>query len=133
MEMTPPKDIDALNHGFWRWVEQHYNHTVHSEIACTPMERWLQTAHRVKLLKPEAEQIVFLFEATRKVKKDGTFSFNGRRLETDWALAGKKVTLRYDPVDSTSVLVYSDGRCFGRANLLHRQVNATLHRRRKDK
>jgi len=130
LELSPPKHIDELNHHFWRWMEQDYNHAVHSELRCTPMERWLASAYKVRLLSPQIEDTAFMFHATRKVKKDGTISLNGKRLETDWTLAGKKVELRYDPFGSDRVLVYYEGRCFGAAHPLDRQINATLPRHR---
>lgn len=132
LELAPPSNIDELNRQFWRWMEQDYNHAVHSELGCTPMERWLASAYKVRLLSAEAEDTAFLFHATRKVSKDGTIRLNGRRLETDWTLAGKKVELRYDPFGSDRVLVYFQGQCFGAAHTLDRQINATLPRHRKE-
>lgn len=133
LELSPPKNIDELNRGFWRWMEEEYNHRVHSETGATPMERWLQTAHKVRLLSPEQEDTAFLFHATRKVKKDGTFSFKTQRLETDWTLAGNKVSLRYDPFEPSRVFVYFEARYYGIATPLDRQANAKLPRHRKDK
>ena len=52
------------------------------EINMPPIERWMSTSHKVRLLNIGTEDEIFQFEDTRRVKKDGTFSLNGKTYET---------------------------------------------------
>jgi len=71
---------------------------------------------------------VFLIEASRTVKKDGTFSLNKQLFETSWTLAGKSVQIRYDPLHTPWVYVYDDHNFFGKAYPLDKSVNFNLPR-----
>ena len=128
MSINPPKSIEELNQRFWKWMEE-YNNKFHSVIKSTPMQRWLRTSHKVRVLALDPlTDHTFLLETSRKVKKDGTFSLQGERFETSWGLAGKSVTLRYDPLDLTQIYVYHQKQFLGKANPLNRQVNFNLPR-----
>jgi hypothetical protein len=74
---------------------------------------------------------VFLHRAKRTVRKDNTISFDGRRIEvTAVGMAGRKVELRFDPLNAeSSPKVYVDASfcCDTRPLNLH----ANSHRRRK--
>jgi transposase InsO family protein len=124
MQLNPPKSLDELNRLLWRWIEQDYNSKNHSAIATSPILRYLQTAHKLKLLPSNQEQDqLFYFEEQRIVKKDGTFSLKGELFETDWTLAGKKINLRYQPDNLDRVHVYFQKTSYGVANPLDRQQN----------
>ena len=97
LTINPPKNLEELNRKFWKWSEESYNLKNHSVINTTPVERWMNTSHKVHLLNIGMENEIFQFETTRKVKKDGTFSLNSNIYETSWVLAGRKVILKYDP------------------------------------
>jgi len=61
-------------------------------------------------IDPAVAQELFLVRADRTVnKKDATVSVEAHRFLCDAALRGRKVTLRYDPRDLSSVLVFVDG------------------------
>ncbi|QKE40709.1 MAG: helix-turn-helix domain-containing protein [Ferrovum myxofaciens] len=65
------------------WVEQEYNRTLHSEIRCTPMERYLQ-APQVGRPSPSAEELecAFRLKVSRKQRRcDGTLMLEGQRFE----------------------------------------------------
>jgi transposase InsO family protein len=126
--LNPPKSIQELNQRFWKWMEE-YNNKFHSVINSTPMQRWLRTSQKVRVLTlDQLTDHIFLLETSRKVKKDGTFSLQGTLFETSWGLAGKSVTLRYDPLDLTQIYVYHQKQFLGKANPLNRQVNFNLPR-----
>jgi hypothetical protein len=86
-ELTPPKSLAELNEKFWQWMEEGYNNKEHRSLDQTPLERWLTTAAKVRLLPTDrpAEHF-FLLQAERKVRNDGTFALMSRRYETDWAV-----------------------------------------------
>jgi putative transposase len=126
LTITPPKNLEELNRKFWSWSEELYNLKNHSSINCTPIERWMNTSHKVRLLGIGMENEIFQFETTRKVKKDGTFSLNSNIYETSWVLAGRKVTLRYDPFFPERPFVSYEGQKYGRATPLNRDFNNKL-------
>ena len=128
MATNPPKSIDELNSVFWKWMEE-YNNKPHSSIDCTPIQRWLISSDKVRLFSWEKySEDVFLIEATRRVKKDGTFSLNKQRYETSWTLSGKSVQIRYDPLHMPWVYVYDGHNFFGKAYPLDKSVNFNLPR-----
>jgi hypothetical protein len=131
-EFTPPKSLAELNEHFWQWMESGYNNKLHSSLNQTPLQRWLISAAKVRLLPDNqpAEQL-FLLQAERKVRNDGTFSLMSRRYETDWALGRSKIAVRYDPADLSRVFVFHEGRFVGKAQLLDRDANYRMPRNRK--
>lgn len=128
-----PKTIEELNQRFAEWYEGDYNTSHHQGINTTPVKKWMATAYKLKLLSPHVADDIFTFEDTRKVKNDGTFSLGGKLFETHSALAGKKITINYDPFFPERVFVSCEDREFGRANLLDRQFNSSKPRRKLQK
>ena len=128
--------LETLNRQFTNWVEQDYNGTPHDAIAMKPIDRFGIDLARVKFLAPsEHHDELFYAEATRKVKKDNTFSFQGRRYETPADLRDREIQLRHDrhrsdtPL-SPAVVVYHKGQRIGPARLLDTVANGL--RRRKE-
>lgn len=93
------RSLEALNRRLWAWVEGEYHQCPHQSLdGDTPLERWAQTGAAVRFPEPDLNlDDLFLFEATRKVKKDRTVSLDGLIDEVDAALVGERVILRYDP------------------------------------
>jgi len=133
MALDKPKSLEQLNSKFWRWSEAEYNLKPHSAISGTPIERWMASAHKVRLFDLNSANETFYFETTRKVKKDSTFSLDSKIFETSWALVGKKITVRYDPFVPERPTVSYENQDFGRATPLNRQFNNKLPGRKKHK
>ena len=102
-----------------------------------PIDRFGIDLSRVRFLAPsEHHDELFFAEADRKVKKDNTFSFQGRRYETPADLHDKQIQLRYDRhrsdnAPSPSVVVYHKGQRIGPARLLDTVANGLLRRERR--
>ena len=62
----------------------------------------------------------------------GTFSFNGTRYETDCHLAGREVTVEYDPFAPERVRVVCEDADYGVANPLDPAFNASGRRKKLD-
>jgi transposase InsO family protein len=91
-----------------------YVEAVHSDLGKTPAEAVAPVVR--KPLDPAVARELFLVRADRTVhKKDSCVAVEGVRFLCDPSLRGRKVTVRYDPRDLTSVLVFVDGVRFGRA------------------
>ena len=124
--------LEALNRRFTHWVEQDYNATEHDAIAMKPIDRFGIDLGRVRFLAPsEHSDELFYAEATRKVKKDNTFSFGGRRYETPADLRDKEIQLRYDRHrgENSAVAIYYKGQRIGPARLLDAVANGLLRRK----
>lgn len=106
--------IHELNRLWEAWVTIRYIEVRHSEIGKTPKEAIADVER--KPVDPELLRELFLVRVGRKVhKKDATVSVEARRFVVDGSLRGRKVELRYDPGDLSSVLVYVEGKRVGRA------------------
>ncbi len=128
--------LDALNRQFTHWVENDYNATEHDAIGMKPIDRFGIDLARVRFLPPsEHHDELFYAEATRKVKKDNTFSFAGRRYETPVDLHDKEIQIRFDrrrsdnPMSPTAVVIYHKGQRMGAARLLDAVANGLQRRK----
>src|SRR5271155_4035643 len=108
--------LDTLNRQFTHWVENDYNAVPHDAIAMKPIDRFGIDLARVRFLAPsEHSDELFQAEATRKVKKDNTFSFQARRYEIPAHLRDKEIQLRHDRrrEGSSTVIIYHKGQRMG--------------------
>ena len=123
--------LEALNRQFTHWVESDYNATEHDALGMKPIDRFGIDLTRVRFLPPsDHNDELFYAEATRKVKKDNTFSFAGRRYETPVDLRDKEIQLRYDRRrGDTAVVIYHKGQRQGAARLLDAVANGLLRRK----
>jgi putative transposase len=124
--------LEALNRQFSHWVENDYNAVPHDAIGMKPIDRFGIDLTRVRFLSPsEHNDELFYAEATRKVKKDNTFSFRNRRYETPVDLRDKHIELRHDRRrDGTpAVVIYHKGQRLGVARLLDAVANGLLRRK----
>ena len=128
--------LEALNRQFAHWVENDYNAVPHDAIGMKPIDRFGIDLSRVRFLPPsEHNDELFFAEAVRKVKKDNTFSFLGRRYETPVDLRDKEIQLRYDRHRSDTamspavVIIYYKGERMGAARLLDAVANGLLRRK----
>ena len=122
--------LEQLNKQFTHWVEHEYNATVHSTLGMKPIDRFGMDLSRIRFLSPsEDTDELFYAEAVRTVKKDNTFSFQGKRYETPVDLRGKKIELRYERGRQGVIVVYDKGRRLGQARLLDAVANGLARRR----
>jgi hypothetical protein len=125
--------LETLNRQFSHWVESDYNATEHDALGMKPIDRFGIDLARVRFLSPaEHNDELFYAEAVRKVKKDNTFSFAGRRYETPVDLRDKEIQLRYDRRTDTAlspVIIYHKGQRQGAARLLDAVANGLQRRK----
>lgn len=124
--------LEALNRQFTHWVENDYNAVPHDALGMKPIDRFGIDLARVRFLAPsEHSDELFYAEAARKVKKDNTFSFAGRRYETPVDLRDREIQLRYDRrrQDAAVVIIYHQGQRMGMARLLDAVANGLKRRK----
>jgi transposase InsO family protein len=103
-----PVTIHELNRLWEAFRTLRYLEQPHSELGMSPAQAIATVTPRP--IDPAVAHELFLVRADRTVnKKDATVSVEGHRFLCDAALRNRKVTLRYDPRDLSSVLVFVDG------------------------
>ena len=125
--------LETLNRQFTDWAEADYNASPHDALGMKPIDRFgIDLCGSASWLPAEHNDELFYAEATRKVKKDNTFSFAGRRYETPVDLRDREIQLRYDRHrrDTAAVVIYHKGQRQGAARLLDAVANGL--RRRKE-
>ena len=98
--------LEQLNEATQAWVELEYNRKVHSEIGCTPIQRWLEGPD-VSRPSPTTNELrrAFRAEASRiQRRSDGTISLEGQRFEVPSRYRHlERLRLRYARWDLRSV------------------------------
>lgn len=106
--------IHELNRLWEAFRSLRYLDVPHSELGKTPAQAIATVTSRP--IDPGVARELFLVRADREVhKKDGCVSVEGRRFLCDAALRGRKVIVRYDPRDLSSVLILVEGKRTQRA------------------
>ena len=127
------RDLGDLNARLWAWLESVYHQTPHTGLeGRTPLERYQQDLPRIRTLGTLAARIDALFHhrVKRKVRKDGTVSYQGTSFEVPYELTGRWVRLVVDPHASQVLGVEDDdGQSLGAATPLDTLAN--VHRRRR--
>jgi len=109
--------LDELNDRFAAWTEQVLNCRVHAETGQTPIARFL-AGGPPRAADPVLMAEAFRWSAIRVVAKTATVSLHGNRYQVDPALVGRRIELRYDPEDLTSLTVFAEGAAAGVATPL---------------
>lgn len=106
--------LQQLNHYWAAWVEQVYHHRVHRSTGQTPLQRWMAGPSSLRET-PDPGRLaeVFLWSVNRRVTGTRTVSLHGNVYEVDPVLVGRRVELRYDPTDLTSIAVFHHDRPAG--------------------
>ena len=133
-EKGNPLSLQQLNSYWWGWLEQHYHTAEHSTLGCAPIARYQQDLDRIRGLEERVSQIDTLFyhHIKRKVRKDGSISYEGVRYEVDYLLCGQTVTVVVDPHRQLPIEVLNrQGESLCKVVLQDKQANT--HRRRQQK
>jgi putative transposase len=119
--------LEELNDLFGAWATQVANHRVHAETEMTPIARFEASGPR-RQVDPERLTEAFRWSVTRKVTKTATVPLEGNAYAVDPALVGRRVELRYDPEDLTTIAVHFEGRPAGVATpfLIGRHVHRAV-------
>jgi len=121
--------MEALNRQFTAWVEDEYNAGNHSALGMRPIDRFAMDLKQIRFLPPDqVNDELFFAEDTRKIKKDNTFSFQSLRYESPADLRDKEVSIRFDRIRPTRIVIYYKGNRIGEARKLDLVANGLLRR-----
>lgn len=125
-------NLGDLNARLWAWLDHVYHQRPHAGLnGRTPIDRWRDDVVNVRQLGFKGANIddIFCHRFERKVRKDGTISWNGKLYETASELVDKKIKLVVDPHAKKAIRVESVfGDDLGAVVPLDKIAN--LHRRR---
>lgn len=119
--------LGQLNERLWQWLDTVYHRTEHSALATTPLLRWQRDIEKVRQLPPATDlRRLFFHRVQRLVRRDSTFLLHGCFFEAPPQLAGKRIEVRFDPLERSQLEVYFEGQTYGTARLVDAVLNAQL-------
>jgi putative transposase len=125
--------LEQLNERLWHWIDTYYHRSEHSALQTTPLLRWQRDIERIRQLPPVTDlRRLFFHRVDRLVRRDSTFLLQHRFFEAPPHLAGKRVEVRFDPLDPAEVEIYCQGQSQGVARLVDTVVNGQLPARKQE-
>src|SRR5437773_918416 len=119
--------LEQLNERLGHWLDTVYHRHEHSALQTTPLLRWQRDIEQVRQLPPATDlRRLFFHRVDRLVRRDSTFLLQNRFFEAPSHLAGKRIEVRFDPLDLAQLEIYSDGKPEGVARLVDAVVNGLL-------
>jgi len=133
-ELSPHKiySLDEINSLLWAWIDQLYHPTPHSSLAGkTPLAVWQNYLEYMTPLGTLAHQLdeLFYHRIQRKVRKDGTISYEGKFFEVPYCLSQKTVIVVIEPHHQQALYVEDEqGKRIGDVTPLDLQGNRNYKR-----
>ena len=91
------KTLDQLNEAWLAWSDGVYNVTNHGETGERPRDRWRRRIGDIRFADEQRLRDAFLWKEHRTPDKSGIFSLFGVEYQVGFALAKKRIEVRYDP------------------------------------
>src|SRR6266516_3100691 len=121
------RTLDELNARFQTWLESVYHREKHGALETTPLQRWQRDIEHIRQLPPSTNlRRLFFYRVDRLVRRDSTFLIFRRFYEAPPHLAGKRIEVRFDPLDPVEVEIYFEGQLQTTARPVDTIVNAQL-------
>ena len=98
--------LEELNHALAAWLDGYYHLRVHGGTKEKPKSRLESSCRKPRRVSMTELADIFLWQEERKADKAGCIKVQGNLYEVDLELAGKKVLLRYDPFDLSTIQVW---------------------------
>lgn len=119
--------LEELNELFENWVAE-YNNKKHSTTKEKPLERFKKG---IKCIRPAPKNLIDYFRIIehRRVKKDRTIQLNSKLYEVAVELVDLKIEARYHHESPEEIEIYFDGRNYGTAVPLNRELNGKIGRK----
>jgi len=117
-------DLDAR---FQVWLDSVYHREKHGALETTPLQRWQRDIEHVRQLPPSTDlRRLFFYRVDRLVRRDSTFLIHGRFYEAPPQLAGRRIEVRFDPLDPIEMDLYFEGQFVSTARPVDAVINAQL-------
>ncbi len=103
-------NLSDLNARLWAWLDHVYHQRPHTGLqGRTPIDRWRDDVVNVRQIGFKGANIddIFYHRFERRVRKDGTISWDGKLYEAASELVDKKIKLVVDPHAKEAIRVES--------------------------
>lgn len=125
--------LDELNRRYQHWLDEDYHRKKHSTLGRSPLDFFMEQADRIEYIgEPAVVDALFLLRVKRKVRSNATLQLDNVIYETDYALVGSTVEVRYEPEwvgqPHSKLPLYVDGIHVGDATFVHMHDNAIRRR-----
>lgn len=116
IDITGVDTLAQLNRYFAAWIEQSYHRRIHRSTGQAPLDRWMAGPAVLRPTPaPDVLREAFLWAATRTVTATRSVSLHGNIYDVDPSLVGRRIELRYDPTDLTTISVWHHDQPVGHA------------------
>ncbi len=110
VSLLKPRTLKELNDAFLSWLEEGYNHKPHSSLnGRTPASVFAGDTRKLRFVSPEELRDAFLWEESRKVDKTGCIKLNGLVFDVGPDFVGRKIDVRFDPLNLDAVEIGFNG------------------------
>lgn len=127
LDSTKCACLAELNARLWAWIEGVYHHRPHKGLAgLSPLARFQRDVAQLRTIAQRGGQLdeIFYHREKRKVRKDGTLSYEGQLYEVPFELARQSVFLVFEPHHKRTLYVENvDGEYLGAVTLLDKLAN----------
>ncbi len=120
------RTLADLNARFQVWLDS-YHRQKHGTLETTPLQRWQRDIEHVRQLSPSTNlRRLFFYRVDRLVRRDSTFLIHRRFYEAPPHLAGRRIEVRFDPLDPIEMEVHFEGQLVSTARPVDAVINAQL-------
>lgn len=126
--------IDDLNHMLLDFINE-YNMSSHSSLKdenneeLCPNTRWFQDASFIRKLDNEMIDVAFLHTAYPKIRSDAIAYIKGKEYEVDMKYIGKKITVKYNPLNLEEAWIYDNASLIEKINFVNKVDNSKIKRK----
>lgn len=103
--------LEELNQAFSGWLEKGYHQQKHSELGCTPAERWKNDVSKLQGVTPEHIRRALMLRTKRRVQEQtGTVYLDGMEYSCSKQVAGLLVEVRWHVDTADHIEIWLDGK-----------------------
>ncbi len=121
--------LEDVNDSYQIFLQDGYNHKVHSSLSMTPKERYMLDYHRIRFVEKETLEHAFLHRITRGVNATALVSVFNKKYEVPQQFINqKRLELRYKPGQLETLFIYQEGKEVGTASPVKTTENGARKR-----
>jgi transposase InsO family protein len=121
------RTLQDLNSRFQVWLDSTYHRQPHGALDTTPLARWQRDIEHIRQLPPSTDlRRLFFYRVDRLVRRDSTFLLHRRFYEAPPHLAGRRIEVRFDPLDPIEMEIHFEGQPVGTVRPVDAVINAQL-------
>ena len=126
--------IDKLNELLLDFIND-YNNKLHSSLKdeddnlTSPTTRFFKDSNLINKLDNDFIDIAFLHTAYPKIRSDAIAYIKNHEYEVNMKYIGRKITVKYDPLNYDYAYIYDDNKLIEKINLVNKVDNSKIKRK----